>query len=284
MTSIATLLAEATDRLAAASESPRLDAEVLLAHAIGVSRTYLFTWPDREPEPESVSRFGDLLERRFRGEPVAYLTGCREFWSRDFLVTPDVLIPRPETELLVELALQAAAKFASPRILDLGTGSGAVAITLAAELPTATVTAVDISQRALDVARSNADRHRLANMRFYRSDWFADIDSTDRFDLIVSNPPYIAEADAHLDQGDVRLEPRTALVSGEDGLDDIRHIVSAARRFLAPGAWLLFEHGWDQGRAAAGLLAEAGYVSVETRVDHQGNDRVSQGCWPMLLK
>jgi release factor glutamine methyltransferase len=277
--SIAELLAAAAKRLESVSDSPRLDAEVLLAHAGGWNRTILFAWPERQVDATAAARFGLLLDRRCQGEPVAYLTGTREFWSRDFQVNPGVLIPRPETELLVEQALDTVAGMTQPRILDLGTGSGIVAITLAAELPKAQVTAVDVSRDALAVARGNAERHGIRNLRLLSSDWFSSLPNGERFDLIVSNPPYIAASDPHLSEGDVRFEPSLALTSGNDGLYAIRLIIQTSRNFLIPGGWLLFEHGWDQGQKAVELLLEAGYFSASTISDLLGNDRVSKGGW-----
>jgi release factor glutamine methyltransferase len=218
------------------------------------------------------------LAQRLQGRPIAHITGRREFWSREFQVTPEVLIPRPETELLVELALARIQPEQTARIADLGTGSGAVAITLALERPKASVTALDLSPAALRIAEANAARLGAGNVRFVESDWFAALPAAESFDLIVSNPPYIAESDPHLGLGDVRFEPPMALASGPDGLDAIRHIVGQALARLNPGGWLLFEHGYDQSAAAQGLLKAAGFQAVGSFADLQGHLRVSGGC------
>src|SRR5690606_4258090 len=214
---------------------------------------------------------------RAAGEPVAYLTGRRGFWTLDLAVTPDTLIPRPETELLVEQALQRLGSEAEARVADLGTGSGAIALAIAAERPLARVAAVDRSAGALAVARANALAHGLeGRVEFLAGDWFAPLQGR-RFDLVVSNPPYIAEGDPHLARGDLRYEPAPALASGPDGLDAIRTIVAAAPRHLLPGGWLLLEHGFDQGAAVRGLLEARGFAEVATVPDLEGRDRVSLG-------
>jgi release factor glutamine methyltransferase len=218
--------------------------------------------------------YADLLERRARGEPVAYITGSRGFWSLELEVTPATLIPRPETELLVELALQRLPRDSACAVADLGTGSGAIALALASERPHCRVTATDASEAALEVARRNAARLGIGNVVFAQGDWMAPL-GDDRFGLIVSNPPYIEAGDAHLARGDLRFEPPTALASGNDGLDDIRRIVASAREHLLPGGWLLFEHGWNQGDAARALLDQAGYTDVFTAQDLEQRDRVS---------
>ncbi|MFM8332724.1 MAG: peptide chain release factor N(5)-glutamine methyltransferase [Candidatus Methylumidiphilus sp.] len=270
----------ATAQLEKISDTPRLDAEVLLAQATGKTRTYFRAWPEKQLTAAEQSLFQTRLAERLHGRPIAHIVGSREFWSRDFWVTADTLIPRPDTELLVELALARVAPDAVAHIADLGTGSGAVAVTLALELPQAHVTALDISLAALNVAERNAAHWGAKTIRFVQSDWFAALPTGERFDLIVSNPPYIAAADPHLSQGDLRFEPLAALASGADGLDAIRRIVSAAPAWLKPGSWLLFEHGWDQAAAARGLLAAAGFVQVESFVDLQGHGWVSGGRRP----
>ncbi|QSA96741.1 peptide chain release factor N(5)-glutamine methyltransferase [Methylococcus sp. EFPC2] len=271
------LLRDATAKLAEFTDSPRLDAEILLGRATGKSRAQLFAWPEKTVDAAEMTCFESLLARRLAGEPIAHILGTREFWSREFRVTPDVLIPRPETELLVDLALQRIPPDRPARIADLGAGSGAIAVTLALELPKAQVLTLDLSPAALAVARDNAERLGARNLRFLASDWFAALDDDARFDLIVSNPPYIAENDPHLSRGDVRFEPALALSSGVDGLDAIRIIVADARKHLLPGAWLLFEHGYDQGASARELLHEAGYADVASYTDGLGYDRVSGG-------
>lgn len=256
-------------------DSPKLDAEVLLGFVLGQSRTYLYTWPERELSATQQSLLEELVARRASGTPVAYLVGEREFWSLPLQVNEHTLIPRPETELLVEQALARLPR--SGRALDLGTGTGAIALALVSERPDAEIWAVDASLEALKVARANVERLGLP-VQLVHSDWFAQL-SGQRFHLIVSNPPYIAEADPHLGQGDVRFEPLTALASGRDGLTDIRQIVARAPAHLHPGGWLLFEHGYDQGAPVRELLTRAGFSSVETVQDYGGNDRVTLGQW-----
>lgn len=253
---------------------PLREARLLLQHALGVSPTALAAHPERALSPAEAERCRELVARRAAGEPIAYLTGSREFYGLEFRVTPDVLIPRPETELLVEAGLEKLADGAG-RILDLGTGSGCVAVALAMHLPRAQVTAVDVSAAALEVARANAQRHGAA-VRCLCGDWFAAL-GEERFALIVANPPYVAETDPHLGEGDLRFEPRGALAAGVDGLDAIRHIVAAAPDHLAPGGWLFLEHGYDQAPAVAALLAQAGLAAIEHRTDLAGIPRVTGG-------
>ena len=274
MTDIATALRQAcqpdTGGLA------RLDAELLMAHVLDKPRTWLYAFGDVVLSAAQQAAFADLAARRRAGEPVAYLTGRRGFWTLDLQVTPDTLIPRPETELLVELALARLPPDAAIEVLDLGTGSGAVALAIAVERPQARVTAVDASPGALAVARANAEAHALRNVEFRHGDWYAPLAGA-RFALIASNPPYIESADPHLAQGDLRFEPRSALASGSDGLDDIRAIIAGAPRHLLPGGWLLLEHGWNQGPAVRALLASAGFADVATARDLEDRDRVSLG-------
>jgi release factor glutamine methyltransferase len=254
-----------------------LEARVLLAHAAGFRVATLLAYPER-PLPELAwQRFCALVARRVAGEPVAYLTGEREFYGRSFLVTPAVLIPRPDTETLVEVALAVADQRGGEplRILDLGTGSGCIAITLALELPNAEVVAVDRSRAALSVARNNAERLG-ASVSFVESDWYTRL-GDDHFDLIVANPPYLAEEDPHLAAGDLRFEPKEALIGGRSGTAMLRRIVAEAPRYLTPGGWLLVEHGADQGRFVRGLLLDAGFLAVQTQCDLAGHERVSGG-------
>lgn len=256
----------------------RLEAQILLCHAIQQPRAHLAAH-DRDPIlPEQAAAFDALLQRRLGGEPIAYILGEREFYSLAFRVTPAVLIPRPETELLVELALERLPADSSVRVLDLGTGSGAVAVTLALHLPRAEVVAVDQSAAALEVARENSQQLGADNLHLIQSNWFSALEQ-EKFDLIVSNPPYIAANDPHLTQGDVRFEPPAALASGEDGLDDIRTIVRGAATHLKPGGWLLFEHGYDQAAACRELLARAGFEQVASAADLASIERVSYGQW-----
>jgi release factor glutamine methyltransferase len=254
----------------------RGDAEALLLHVLCKPRSWLFAHADEDLPAAEAAAFEALLARRAAGEPLAYITGRRGFWTLDLEVTPATLIPRPETELLVELALQRIPSDAALTLADLGTGSGAIALALASERTRARVSAVDASTAALAVAARNAQRLGIANVEFLHGDWFAPLGGR-RFALIVSNPPYVAADDPHLAQGDLRYEPAAALASGHDGLDDIRRIVDGARAHLEPGGWLLFEHGWDQGDAARALLHKAGYVDVFTAQDLERRDRVSGG-------
>jgi release factor glutamine methyltransferase len=268
------LLAATADE-SGGSAAPR-EVELLLSHALGHDRAWLYAHADDPLVAADAVQFHALLLRRATGEPVAYIVGRREFWSLDFAVTPDVLIPRPETELLVELALRRIAQNTQVEIADLGTGSGAIALALAHERPRARVTATDASVAALTVARGNAQRLGFGNVEFAQGDWCAAL-ADRKFDLIVSNPPYIAATDAHLGRGDLRFEPRAALTSGADGLDAIRAIVRAAPAHLQPGGWLLLEHGHDQGAGVRALLEKSGFVEVSTERDLEGRERVSGG-------
>jgi release factor glutamine methyltransferase len=263
------------ERLLRASGLDPREARVLLRAALGVDEAYLAAHPERVASAAERERFLAWVARRRAGEPVAYLTGKREFFGLAFKVTPAVLIPRPETELLVEAALARLAPQAAARVLDLGTGSGCVAIAIACSRPRARVTASDSSRAALALARENAARHRV-RVAFVASDWFEALGG-ERYDLIVSNPPYVAQGDPHLEQGDLRFEPRAALVAGRDGLECIREIVQGARAHLAPGGWLLFEHGHDQGARARALLGAAGYAQPFTLRDLARLERVSGG-------
>ena len=252
------------------------DAALLLAHALQRPRTWLYAHGDESVDADTGARFEALVARRIAGEPVAYLTGSRGFWGFDLRVTPDTLIPRPETELLVELALQRLPADRVLAVADLGTGSGAIALALARERPRARVLATDASAAALEVARGNAAALGIGNVVFREGDWFAPL-ANERFDLVASNPPYVADGDRHLGEGDLRFEPVRALSSGRDGLDDIRRIVADAPRHLLPHGWLLLEHGHDQGDAVRTLLLEAGFVEVATCHDLEHRDRVSLG-------
>ena len=259
------------------SPSPRLDAELLLAHVLGKPRSYLRTWPEHQPDAEQCASFERLLQRRRAGEPVAYLLGRQGFWSLDLEVSSDTLIPRPDTELLVETALTLIP--ATPLdVLDLGTGTGAIALALAAERPAWRVTGVDRIEAAVALAARNGQRLGLNNARFQLSHWFEALVGQ-RFQLIVSNPPYIAADDRHLGEGDVRFEPASALVAGADGLGDIRLIIEQAPAHLLPGGWLLLEHGFDQAEAVRELLNAAGFAKVESRRDLGNHPRISLGCW-----
>ena len=269
----ARLLARARDLIDPA------DAALLLAHALGKPRSWLFAHADDVLGEADLARFDGLLARRVAGEPVAYLTGARGFWTLDLAVTPATLIPRPETELLVELALARLPVDAPLRVADLGTGSGAIALSLAKERPRARVVATDASPEALEVARGNTVRNGIGNVAFRLGSWLQPLDG-ECFALIASNPPYIADGDPHLSQGDLRFEPAMALSCGPDGLDAIRIIVRDAPACLHSGGWLLLEHGWDQGEAVRALLVEAGFVDVGTERDLEGRDRVTLGRRP----
>ncbi|BBP85426.1 release factor glutamine methyltransferase [Pseudomonas sp. Pc102] len=275
MTIIASLLSEA--RLPD-SPSARLDAELLLAAALGKPRSFLHTWPERVVSGEAAELYASYLARRRNGEPVAYILGRQGFWSLDLEVAPHTLIPRPDTELLVETSL-ALVPAAPARVLDLGTGSGAIVLALACERPLWRLIGVDRIDDAVALAERNRVRLQLDNVEFRESHWFSTL-GAERFDLIVSNPPYIAARDPHLDEGDVRFEPSSALVSGADGLDDIRLIVSEAPAHLNAGGWLLLEHGYDQAAAVRELLARQGFEAVESRRDLGGHERISLGRLP----
>lgn len=279
---VAKLLTSAQTQLAVTlpPKEARLEAQLILAHALGVTRVWLIAHDTDPLTPAQIDACTALLQRRRNGEPVAHLLGEREFYGRPYRVTPATLIPRPETELLVEQALARLPSDAPARVLDLGTGTGCIALTLALERPLVQVTAVDASPEALTVARDNAQRLGATNADFLESDWFAGL-AAERFDLIVSNPPYIAAADPHLAQGDVRFEPRSALAAGPAGLDDLRRIVAAAPAHLKPGGWLLLEHGWDQGEAVPSLLLEAGFDSIACHPDLAGHPRVTLGRVPL---
>lgn len=260
------------------SPSARVDAELLLAHALGKSRSYLHTWSDREVEADAAARFAASLERRRAGEPVAYILGQQGFWSLDLKVAPHTLIPRPDTELLVETAL-ALLPGGPARVLDLGTGSGAIALALASERPAWQVTGVDRIDEAVALAEDNRSRLGLHNASFAASHWFDGLGG-ERYGLIVSNPPYIARDDHHLGEGDVRFEPSSALVSGVDGLDDICTIIAQAPEHLAAPGWLLLEHGFDQAEAVRELLSARGFAEVHSRRDLANHERISLGRWP----
>lgn len=252
----------------------RREAALLLRHVLGVSDAWLVAHPDDAVGVAHAAAFQRLIERRVHGEPVAYLTEARGFHAIELRVTPNVLIPRAETEVLVDLALQCIPIDVDCRVADLGTGSGAIALAIAHARTQARVVATDISEAALEIARGNADRLRIGNVEFRQGDWYEGLGDK-RFDVIVSNPPYIAEGDPHLHEGDLRFEPAAALASGTDGLDAIRVIVRSARAHLRNGGWLLLEHGFDQGADVRDLLLDHGYAEVFTRHDLEGRERVS---------
>lgn len=271
------LLADAAAKLR--GPEARHEAELLLLHALQRPRSWLFAHATDPVDLADRDSFHALLARRVAGEPVAYITGQWGFWTLQLEVSPATLIPRPETELLVEQALARLPADRPCTIADLGTGSGAIALALASERPLAQVLATDFSGEALAVAKRNAARNAVSNVAFAQGSWHAPLQGQ-RFDLIASNPPYIASDDPHLARGDLRFEPSTALASGQDGLDDIRLIADGARAHLLPGGWLLLEHGWDQGAAIRALLQQAGLDEVQTVQDLEQRDRVTLGRRP----
>jgi release factor glutamine methyltransferase len=257
------------------SPTPRLDAELLLAHVLGKSRSYLHTWPERELDAPQLERYEAMLARRQAGEPVAYILGQQGVWNLELEVAAHTLIPRPDTELLVETVL--ALLPATPaQVLDLGTGTGAIALALASERQAWQVTGVDRVPEAVALAERNRARLKLANAGFVASHWFSAL-AGQRYQLIASNPPYIAADDRHLGEGDVRFEPSSALVAGADGLDDIRLIIAQAPGYLEADGWLLLEHGFDQAAAVRALLSARGFGAVESRRDLGGHERISLG-------
>jgi release factor glutamine methyltransferase len=271
---LAAALEAATQRLKDYSDSARTDVSILLCHVLDCPRSFLLSHPETALTASQQQLFETLVARRAQGEPVAYLTGIKEFWSLELKVTPDVLIPRPETETLVEAALARMPPDQALRVADLGTGSGAIALALAHERPRAHVVATDISDAAVAVARDNERAHCIPNVVFHESIWFAALGGQ-QFDLIVSNPPYVALDDPHL--ADLRYEPQAALVSGADGLDALRLIIREAPAYLNAGGWLLVEHGADQDAAVRSLFSAAGFTAVETLPDLAGLARVTSG-------
>ncbi len=261
------------------SPTAQLDAELLLAHVLDKPRSYLFTWPEKTLGKAQTEAFMALLARRQRGEPVAYLLGRQGFWTLDLQVAEHTLIPRADSELLVEAALQLADATSPLQVLDLGTGTGALALALASERPQWRVTGVDRVESAVALAQSNQQQLQLSNAQFLHSHWFSAL-TDQRYDLILSNPPYIADNDPHLAQGDLRFEPLSALVSGADGLDDLRAIIAQAPSYLTAGGWLLLEHGYDQACAVAELLQQAGFIEISSQRDLGGHERVTLGRLP----
>lgn len=274
MATVAQLLRCAYDLPA---DSGRRDVEILLSHCLQKPRAWLYTWPETEVAPESAQHFEQLLVQRRQGQPVAYLTGSRDFWSLQLEVNSHTLIPRPETETLVEWALELELP-ADAIALDLGTGSGAIALAVASERPQWQVTAVDASAEALQTARANATRASLERVIFLQSDWYQAV-SQKRFHLLLANPPYIDADDPHLEQGDLRFEPRTALVAPDGGLADISLLVTQAPAHLHPAGWLLLEHGFEQGAAVRELLSRAGFGAITTRRDIAGHERITGARW-----
>ncbi|WP_035478620.1 peptide chain release factor N(5)-glutamine methyltransferase [Aliagarivorans taiwanensis] len=259
-------------------ESPAVDARVLLQHVLDCEQSYLLTWPERELTPAQWHTFQQLIEQREQGHPVAHLTGLREFWSMLLEVNSTTLIPRPDTEVLVEETLKRVEDPADSSIVDLGTGTGAIALALASELPKATVYAGELQAQAVELATRNAKRQGLERVDIRQGSWLAPFAGL-QFNVIVSNPPYIDAQDVHLGEGDVRFEPLTALVAEEHGLADIRAIIATAPDYLRPGGWLLFEHGYQQAQAVQSLLEKAGFVQCFTSQDYAGLDRVTGAQW-----
>ena len=257
------------------SDSPRLDAELLMGMVLRKPRSFLHAWPEQQLSEQEAARYEALLRRRFSGEPIAYMTGFREFWSMPLRVTPAVLIPRPDTELLVERALLRLPPDEDTRVLDLGTGSGAVSLAIARERPRAQVIGVDISVAALELARSNAELQKIGNVEFRESDWF-DAVRGEKFNVVVGNPPYVAEDDPHLSRGDVRFEPRLALDAGETGMNCFRAILDRAHNYIVRQGWLLLEHGPDQHMPLRRLMEAQHYHDITPHKDAAGRDRVTE--------
>lgn len=275
MSSIACLLQRAK---ALDSPTAALDVELLLAHVLNKPRSYLYTWPEKIVAAHNVEHFEHLLQRRQAGEPIAYLLGQQGFWTLDLKVSPHTLIPRPETELMIETALQLMDGQASVKVLDLGTGTGAIALALASERLSWHITGVDVVEQAVQLAQENAQATGLTHVRFFQSDWFSAL-KEQQFHLILSNPPYIAEDDPHLVQGDVRFEPLSALVADENGLADIRQIIAHAPQQLYAKGWLVFEHGYQQAAAVRAMLETAGFNAVHSVLDLAGHERLTLGQW-----
>lgn len=274
---------QSASQLASVSDTPRLDIELMLAEVLQKTRTYLFTWPDAVLTENQYAQFHDFFSRRLNGEPMAYILGVREFWSLPFFVNPTTLIPRPDTEILVETVLElfAADSQETPRdLLDLGTGTGAILLSLAHEKPQWHCMGVDKEIAAVELAKKNRDHLQLHHVDLQHSDWFSAIPQGRLFDVIVSNPPYIDADDPHLHQGDVRFEPHSALVADKNGLADIEWICSCAKHYLKPSGILLFEHGYQQAEAVRQLLESNGFIDVYTTKDFGGNDRVTRGRHP----
>lgn len=269
-------------QLALEASDAKFEAQLLLQNVLEVNRAWLLAHEHDTLPSKADADFDALLTRRLLGEPVAYILGCREFYGLNLTVTPDTLIPRPDTETLVEAALEKTPADANRTILDLGTGTGAVALAIAKHRPHAQVTAVDASDAALRIAEHNAKQLDLAHVHFTLSHWFSAVEG-ERFNLIVSNPPYIEQHDPHLSQGDLRFEPISALASGTDGLDDIREIIAHSLLHLLPQGWLMLEHGYNQAQLVADLMAEGGLVDIKTIQDLGGNDRVTIGKNPLIV-
>jgi len=258
------------------SDSARLDAEILLTYVLDKNRTWLKTWPDFQLTNAQHKNFEAAVERRTKGEPIAYIVGERDFWTLSLNTNSSTLIPRPETELLVEQALAFLSGKKCAKIIDLGCGTGAIALAIASERASDAVFGVDFNNQAVNLARENAIKNKITNAEFRQSDWFADVPA-EKFDLIVSNPPYVAEGDPHLNQGDLVFEPNTALIAADNGFADIKHIADQARNYLVEDGALMFEHGFEQGEDVRRILIAAGFKAVKTVQDLAGLDRVTRG-------
>jgi len=278
--SIANLTAQGQKLLAISSDSAKLDVEILISLVLKKPRSYLLTWPERKLSDEQLLEFTQVLSRRAEGEPIAYITGVKEFWSLPFEVSKATLIPRPDTETLIELVLDLYGNNNNVTCLDLGTGTGAIALALASENSEWEIDAIDFNSDAVLLAQRNAKQLNLSQVNIYQSDWFKGISNDKAFDLIVSNPPYIDGDDSNLRQGDVRFEPKSALVATEQGLSDIKHIASEARHFLNAQGQLFFEHGFEQGNEVRAILTDLGYQNVKTTHDLNGHERISWAKFP----
>lgn len=280
--SIANLILQGQKLLSVSSDSAKLDVEILLSLVLNKARSYLLTWPEKKLSDEQLLDFIHLLSRRAQGEPIAYITGVKEFWSLSFAVSEATLIPRPDTETLVELVLELYSDDEHLTCLDLGTGTGAIALALASEKVKWKIEAIDFNIEAVKLAQRNATNLNLSQVVIYQSDWFAAVSENKKFDVIVSNPPYIDGDDVNLNQGDVRFEPTSALVATEQGLADIRHIACEARRFLSTDGKLFFEHGFEQGHAVRTILTDFGYKNAQTKQDLNGHERISWAIYPSV--
>jgi release factor glutamine methyltransferase len=274
---IAEVLQWAYSQLAATSESAHIDAEALLLHCLNKNRSFLYTWPERQLTSDQFKAYSQMIDKRQKGTPVAHIIGEREFWSLPFIVDDSTLIPRPDTEILVETALNLSVRH-NAKVLDLGTGTGAIALSLASERPKWRITAIDNVLEAVELAKANRGNLNLPDVEIIQSDWFSAVEQRD-FDLIVSNPPYIDEADEHLHLGDVRFEPQSALTAGNEGYADLFYIAAQAREYLLPGGYLLLEHGYEQAIKVRKKLIELGYKNVATVRDFGSNDRCTLGQW-----
>jgi len=279
--SIANLINQGQTLLYPESDSAKLDAEILLSYVLNKERSYLLTWPDKLLSDEQLHDFLQLLVRRIQGEPIAYITGVKEFWSLPLSVSKATLIPRPDTETLIELVIEKFGHNKNIRCLDLGTGTGAIALAIASEKPTWQIDAVDFNLAAVELAQFNAKKLNLSQVNIFQSDWFSNLGSHKKFDLIVSNPPYIDREDINLSEGDVRFEPESALVASDNGLADIKNIADKSRNFLTPKGSLFFEHGFEQGHAVRNILLNLGFEEAQTEQDLNGHDRIT---WALFSK